>query len=40
VLQDQLSGNKIDVNQLPNGMYFLEVNTGNEVVSKRFIIIN
>ncbi|MBG6129646.1 chitodextrinase [Aquimarina sp. EL_43] len=38
VMQDQLSEDKINVTRLPNGMYFLEVNTGNKTITKKFII--
>ncbi|EZH75576.1 hypothetical protein ATO12_01975 [Aquimarina atlantica] len=38
VMQDQLSVNKINVARLSNGMYFIEVNTGNETITKKFII--
>lgn len=38
VMQNKLSGDKINVAGLPNGMYFLEVNTGNKTITKKFII--
>lgn len=38
VMQNQLSNDKINVARLSNGMYFLEVNTGNKTITKKFII--
>ncbi|WP_024770109.1 M14 family zinc carboxypeptidase [Aquimarina macrocephali] len=38
VMENQLSGDKINVARLSNGMYFLEVNTGNKTITKKFII--
>ncbi|WP_106791349.1 M14 family zinc carboxypeptidase [Aquimarina sp. Aq78] len=38
VMQNQLSEDKINVARLSNGMYFLEVNTGNKTITKKFII--
>ncbi len=38
IIQSQLSGDKIDVRHLSNGMYLLEVNNGNKIIIKRFVI--
>ncbi len=38
VMKNQLSGDKINVARLSNGMYFLEVNTSNKTITKKFII--
>ncbi|GAA3630020.1 hypothetical protein GCM10022397_14650 [Flavivirga jejuensis] len=38
VMKNQLSGDKINVARLSNGLYFLEVNTSNKTITKKFII--
>ncbi len=38
VIRDELKGNKIDVSQLNKGLYILEVNTGTQIITKRFVI--
>ncbi|AUP77592.1 M14 family zinc carboxypeptidase [Flavivirga eckloniae] len=38
IMKNQLSGDKINVARLSNGMYFLEVNTSNKTITKKFII--
>ncbi|WP_271784470.1 M14 family zinc carboxypeptidase [Aquimarina algiphila] len=38
VMKDKLSEDNINVANLPEGMYILEVNTGQKTIAKRFII--
>ncbi len=38
VMNDKLSENKINVAGLTDGMYILEVNTGENIITKRFIV--
>ncbi len=38
VLVNKLSGNSININSLTEGMYILEVNTGEKIINKRFIV--
>ncbi|WP_282087361.1 M14 family zinc carboxypeptidase [Aquimarina algiphila] len=38
VMRDKLSEDNINVTNLPEGMYILEVNTGQKTIAKRFII--
>ncbi|TSE11421.1 M14 family zinc carboxypeptidase [Aquimarina algiphila] len=38
VMRDKLSEDSINVTNLPEGMYILEVNTGQKTIAKRFII--
>ncbi|WP_062058118.1 M14 family zinc carboxypeptidase [Aquimarina longa] len=40
VMQDQFSGHGINVKNLPNGMYMMEINVGSKKIIKRFIITN
>ncbi len=38
ILKNNLSENKIDVSRLAKGMYILEIDTGKEVIAKRFVV--
>jgi len=38
VRQGKLTNNQLNINQLPAGMYILEVDTGNKLVRKKFIV--